>query len=411
MIRFAHGAATDVGRVRSLNEDSMLVAESLFAVADGMGGHRGGEVASAEALDVLRTSVLEPDAAAVLDAVDSANRRVFEHSVADPDLAGMGTTLCTVALVRDDDGTESIAIANVGDSRVYLLRDGAFSQITLDHSLVETMVRSGQLTPEEAAVHPGRNVLTRALGIEPEVEVDLFSEPVRDGDRYLLCSDGLFNELDDARIAEILASLAAPWDAASELVRTAVESGGRDNVTVVVVDVIDDDHHGEVDGLIGLGRDRAVRDDPGAPALPATQQLPVARAADGLPSEDESPEDAPSDDEPTGGAVDTPVGEATLSDEPGDHPASPRSGRNWRVWASLAVLIVVAGVIIGAALASRDSGSPHPATTTSTSTTTESTTSSSAPSTEPTTVTTAPAATTPSPTPDQTPAAQAPSGQ
>ncbi len=372
MIRFAHGAATDVGRVRGHNEDSLLVAEALFAVADGMGGHRGGEVASADALETLRTTVLDPDAAAIHDAVLAANRHVFERSVTEPQLAGMGTTLCVVALVHDEDSEQSIAIANVGDSRVYLLRDGGFRQITLDHSLVETMVRGGQLSPDEAAVHPGRNVLTRALGIEPDLEVDLFSEPVAAGDRYLLCSDGLYNELSDDEIAATLRRVDAPWDAASELVAAAVDAGGRDNVTVVVVDVIDDDGSGRVDGLIGTS---ALADADTAHLeetdVAPTAQLPVVDATE---PGDAAPDEATAT--PTSGSV---PDDAIARASEGGAPSAPRRAPG-RLLRTLIVLVIIAVAVgIGVVLASRngpdaDGNGPPLSSTSTTSTTTTSTT-------------------------------------
>lgn len=375
MIRFAHGAATDVGRVRGHNEDSLLVAEALFAVADGMGGHRGGEVASADALETLRTTVLDPDSAAIHDAVLAANRHVFERSVTEPQLAGMGTTLCLVALVHDEDSEQSIAIANVGDSRVYLLRDGEFRQITLDHSLVETMVRGGQLSPDEAAVHPGRNVLTRALGIEPDLEVDLFSEPAAAGDRYLLCSDGLYNELSDDEIAATLRRVDAPWNAASELVAAAVDAGGRDNVTVVVVDVIDDDGSSSlVDGLIGTSASA----DADAAHLEETEVAPTAQ----LPVVDPTEPGAVAPDEPatptSGGVPGDAVARASEDSEGGD-PAAPRRAPG-RLLRTLIVLVVIAVAVgIGVVLASHndpdvDGNGPSLSPTSTTSTTSTSTT-------------------------------------
>jgi protein phosphatase len=373
VIRFAHGSATDVGRVRSLNEDSLLVAESLFAVADGMGGHRGGEVASAEALEALRTSVLEPDAAALVGAVEAANRAVFEHSMADPELAGMGTTLCAVAVVRDDEGAASIAIVNVGDSRVYLLRDGDFGQLTLDHSLVETMVRGGQLSPDEAAVHPGRNVLTRALGIEPEIDVDLFHEPVRPGDRFLLCSDGLFNELHDDQISAVLRRLADPSDAAAELVRLAGEAGGRDNITVVIVDVVEGDGteaHGPI-GTATADRTAPATEDPVGLTTQPTAQVPALGT---LPDEPTAPRPArataPSDAAPV----------AASSTRVERRRQRRRSAITWRVWLFVAAIVVLAGVVIGVVVAGGSSSStttvpaPEPTSSTSSSTSTSSTT-------------------------------------
>ncbi|MCB0952977.1 MAG: serine/threonine-protein phosphatase, partial [Microthrixaceae bacterium] len=170
MIRLEIGSATLVGQVRSANEDSLLVADGLAAVADGMGGHRAGEVASADAIDALSELEGNRSLDGLVRTVHWANRRISERAAADPEMRGMGTTICAVALVRRD-GSEHLAIVNVGDSRVYLLTDGALHQLSEDHSLVEALVRDGQITEEEALVHPQRNVLTRALGVEPVVAV------------------------------------------------------------------------------------------------------------------------------------------------------------------------------------------------------------------------------------------------
>lgn len=242
------GAATDAGRVRANNQDAPLAVEGLFAVADGMGGHRGGEVASQVAVRALEDGFLEPRAESLLEAVHKANEAVFVRASDDPDLRGMGTTLTAVALVEgtdEDDEDEVLVVVNVGDSRTYLFRDNELDQLTEDHSLVEEMVRTGRLTPEEAEGHPQRNIVTRALGIEPEVDVDWLTVAPYTGDRFLLCSDGLFGEVDDGGIASVLRRLEDPADAARELVRLANEGGGRDNVTVVVVDVVDDDGKSE----------------------------------------------------------------------------------------------------------------------------------------------------------------------
>ncbi|MDQ3304972.1 MAG: Stp1/IreP family PP2C-type Ser/Thr phosphatase [Actinomycetota bacterium] len=234
------GAATDTGQVRANNQDAILVAEPLFAVADGMGGHAAGEIASqvaVESLEVDDVSSVE----ALARAVRQANRAVWERAAGEPELRGMGTTMCVVALVDDGQADERIIVANVGDSRVYQFHDGDITQITDDHSLVEDLVREGRLSHEEARTHPQRNILTRVLGNEPDVEVDTWEIIPQRGDRYLLCSDGLFNEVDDDRIAAVLRRLADPEDAAHELVDMANQHGGRDNVSVVVVDVVDDD--------------------------------------------------------------------------------------------------------------------------------------------------------------------------
>ncbi len=240
MTRLSGGAATDVGRVRSTNQDSYFVSSALYAVADGMGGHRAGEVAAELATDSLRREFGDghPDLTTdeLVRAVQRANTTVVSAAADDPELSGMGTTLCALALIETAED-ERLAIINVGDSRVYLLKDGDLEQITDDHSLVATLERQGRLTADEAAVHPQRNIITRALGIDTRVMVDSWEVRPVPGDRYLLCSDGLFNEVDESRIAATLRKLAAPDEAARELVRLANEGGGRDNITVVVVDV------------------------------------------------------------------------------------------------------------------------------------------------------------------------------
>src|SRR3954451_24299044 len=247
MTALRYGSATDVGRGRSNNEDSYVVAEPLFAVADGMGGHAAGEVASQEAVEVLKGE-FEAGSATVdslVHAVAEANRAVWGRAADDTDLRGMGTTVTAVALVVED-GEEHLAIANVGDSRAYLLRQGELSQLTDDHSVAEQMVREGQLLPEEAAVHPQRHVLTRVLGMAPEIDVDCFPILPYKGDRVLLCTDGLINEVSDSQIASLLRRRAEPAEAARELVEMAKEAGGHDNITVIVVDVVDDDERSEL---------------------------------------------------------------------------------------------------------------------------------------------------------------------
>ena len=239
MTRFAWGAASDTGRVRQANEDSYLVVDGLFAVADGMGGHQAGEVASHLALETLQSEFDAAGTDVLVRAVENANHTLVSRSAADPELAGMGTTLVAMALVEAS-GRDAIGVVNVGDSRLYLMSDGELAQITEDHSLVATMERQGRLTAAEAAVHPQRNILTRALGIDGTVLVDSWEILPVIGDRYLICSDGLFNEVDENRIAATLRRLADPNEACRELIRLANEGGGRDNITCVVVDVVDD---------------------------------------------------------------------------------------------------------------------------------------------------------------------------
>ena len=232
------GSATDTGLVRSVNQDLAVETSNLFAVADGMGGHAGGEVASRLAVDALGAAFgRKPTGFGLSEAVTEANAVVWSHSQDNPDLRGMGTTLTAVALVNED-GRDVLALVNVGDSRSYRFHDGEISQITTDHSLAEEMVRTGELTEAEAAVHPHRHILTRALGVAADVAVDLWRiQPVR-GDRYLLCSDGLTNELSVDQIAEVLSSVSEPQRAADLLVHAARTHGGSDNITVVVVDVV-----------------------------------------------------------------------------------------------------------------------------------------------------------------------------
>jgi PPM family protein phosphatase len=232
-VRFTFGDRTDVGRGRPENEDSHLVdpEDGLYAVADGMGGHRAGEVASATAIDALKTAFLGGQR---LDqAVSAANAAVFARAAQDAALRGMGTTLTAIAL---EDSTA--LLGHVGDSRAYLMREGAVTQVTEDHSLVEQLVREGRLTPEEAQNHPQRAIITRALGIDPDVQVDTYRIDLKPGDRLLICSDGLTNMLSDDTIAQTLRRHADPQQAADTLVDMANQAGGDDNITVVLVDAL-----------------------------------------------------------------------------------------------------------------------------------------------------------------------------
>ena len=238
MIRLRAGSATDVGLVRSNNQDRLLVADPLFAVADGMGGAAAGEVASATAIEGMASAFEAAGRSteeSLIDAARSANRAVWEQAESNPDMRGMGTTLVALALLEDG----RIGAVNVGDSRLYLYRDGSLRQITSDHNLVSELVAEGRISKEEAEVHPRRNIMTRALGVDPDVPVDIFVEDPTAGDRFLLCSDGLPRELRDDHIASLLSRLADPGEAAKELVEEAKRRGGNDNITVVVVDIED----------------------------------------------------------------------------------------------------------------------------------------------------------------------------
>lgn len=233
------GSATDVGRVRTSNQDLSLEEGNLFAVADGMGGHVGGEVAARTAIDALRSAFLrDASVTGLREAVVEANSAVWERGQAQIDLRGMGTTLTAVALVTGEDSRDVIALANVGDSRAYVWSQGRIAKVTVDHSLAEEKYRQGELTEAEAAVHPQRHILTRALGVSSSVDVDMWKLHLAAGDRILLCSDGLTNEVGVDEIAQVLGSIADPVEAAQALVDAANEHGGSDNITVVVVEVL-----------------------------------------------------------------------------------------------------------------------------------------------------------------------------
>ena len=232
------GSATDVGRVRSVNQDLPLERPNLYAVADGMGGHVGGEVAARVAVETLdRAFERVPTVDGLREAFSEANAAVWHESLANTDLRGMGTTLTAVALVGGTGGRDVLALANVGDSRAYILSEGEMIQVTDDHSLAEERMRHGEMTEQEAAVHPQRHILTRALGVSDEVDTDMWELQLRTGDRLLLCSDGLTNEVGSDEMAAILREVEDPGEAARRLVEVANDHGGADNITVVVVDV------------------------------------------------------------------------------------------------------------------------------------------------------------------------------
>jgi protein phosphatase len=239
----AWGAATHAGRVRSDNEDTFVAEPLVFLVADGMGGHQAGEVASAIAATTLRDR-LSAGAASVDVAVASvveANAAIFQNAHTNLDQRGMGTTVTAMVVVPDGGSGPRLAVLNVGDSRTYVSRSGRLRRVTIDHSYVQELVSTGHISEVEARNHPRRNIVTRALGIEPSVRVDTWVLPFVRGDRYVLCSDGLVDEVDDDQIAEILAVHASPQAAAEALVEAALHNGGRDNVTVVVVDALEGD--------------------------------------------------------------------------------------------------------------------------------------------------------------------------
>lgn len=230
-------AATDIGRQRTGNEDSYVCGTTVFAVADGLGGHAGGEVASAitaralEQLDDLTFDSPEDAARALADAIRTANTSVLEQASDDTALEGMGTTVTAAAVVG-----EQLVLAHVGDSRAYLQRGSELQRLTADHTPVEEAVRAGEITPEEARSHPYRNMLSRAVGLEDDLDVDLPGlVRLQAGDRFLLCSDGLTGPVPDGEIGRILRGAASPEAACKALVEAALAGGGPDNVTVVTL--------------------------------------------------------------------------------------------------------------------------------------------------------------------------------
>lgn len=236
-LRAVFGYASDRGLRREQNEDSLIAADPIFAVADGMGGHEAGEVASSICVRTLGDAsfVGEP-----LPKVGAADLRILlqdaDTQIREATGGRAGTTLTGAVLVQDA-GIPSWLVFNVGDSRTYRLVDGLLEQISVDHSEVQELVDMGQITPEEALIHPRRHVVTRALGTGNDTEADYWLIPAEPGDRLLVCSDGLTGEVSDGQLQEILLSVANPQDACASMVQAALRSGGRDNITVLVVDL------------------------------------------------------------------------------------------------------------------------------------------------------------------------------
>jgi PPM family protein phosphatase len=274
---------TDTGRQRRDNEDSAFARAPVFVVADGMGGAQAGEVASRIAVEAFEQGL--PDSGSpeerLASRVREANQQIYERSRADRGRAGMGTTL-TAAYVDDT----HVAIAHVGDSRAYMFRDGSLQRLTQDHSLVDELVRRGKLTEEQAAEHPQRSIITRALGPEPDVEVDTWTYPARAGDVVLLCSDGLTSMISETRVAAILAAHENLDEAADALIREANEAGGRDNITVVLFRLEElgvDEAAGE-DTMVGVavphdGRSAETEESAGSGATAVAVAVPPTRAA------------------------------------------------------------------------------------------------------------------------------------
>ena len=228
---FSIASRTDVGRVRKSNQDALIIGEGIAGVADGMGGHNGGEIASGETRDGILRELQgkTPDRQVLEEAVKKVNLEVWERQEKDAALTGMGTTLTLLW-----PGEKEMLIAQVGDSRAYLIRDGKIRQVTEDHSLVGDMVRRGVLTEEQAACHPMRNYITRAVGTEDAIEVDLYCEERKKGDRWLICSDGLYSQITKTALEEA-AQTEDPETAADRLLQAALEGGGKDNITLILM--------------------------------------------------------------------------------------------------------------------------------------------------------------------------------
>lgn len=226
---------TDIGLVRRINEDTVILGEGLMGVADGMGGHQGGETASAGTRDGLLTRLAgkEPDADALRDAISEVNLALWERQLEDDSLTGMGTTLTVLWPAETE-----MLIGHVGDSRAYLMRDGQMKQVTEDHSMVADMVRRGLLSEEQAAIHPMRNYITRAVGTEPDIQTDIVRIPRQRGDRWLVCSDGLHGPVSRERLQELM-GMEDLEEAADQMIREALDQGGRDNISLVLA--IDED--------------------------------------------------------------------------------------------------------------------------------------------------------------------------
>jgi PPM family protein phosphatase len=264
---------SDTGRKRRRNEDAFVLAPPLFAVADGMGGAQAGEIASKLAAGALAESDRGELAGehAVAELIQKANRRVFERAAEDPSASGMGTTV-TVALVED--GT--VAIGHVGDSRAYLARGGKLEQLTDDHSLVNELMKSGKLSPEEAETHPQRSVITRALGTDPDVDVDTFTVDAQPGDVFLLCSDGLTSMVPDRAILDLLEQHRGDLDrAARALVAAANKGGGEDNITVVAFEIADGSGATDLDETVAMPAAAAAAVDDDEDTLSGLERVPV----------------------------------------------------------------------------------------------------------------------------------------
>jgi protein phosphatase len=348
------GAATDIGRARERNEDAFLIEAPLFAVADGMGGHRAGDVASALALETLRGSSESREWDRMSDWVVEANRVVHERAGSNRDLSGMGTTL-TGAMVGEDG---VVRLVHVGDSRAYLMRRGRLEQLTEDHTLVERMVKEGRISAEEAQSHPQRSILTRALGVDDDIAVDQLEVAVRPGDRIVLCSDGLTGMIREASVAEILQGTAEPQEAAEKLVDAANRAGGLDNITVIVLDFLDDDGTAVAVATVAEGEPAEVAgESEGGEPEPVTDAAVVAVAEPQPVVDEPAPEPPEGPDQPKladTGFVPVPAEAALARDEAEARKVGLEAEGKWavgpkpplvrRLFVWILILVVVLGV-------------------------------------------------------------------
>lgn len=302
-VSLRYAARSDVGMVRASNQDSAYAGPHLIAVCDGMGGPAGGDIASAVAVEHLAPLDADSHQAGELlgllrEAVQAAHAELISLSSADPDLQGLGTTC--VAIMRSGN---KLAMVHVGDSRAYLLRDGELTQVTTDHTFVEYLVETGRLTREQARRHPQRSVLLRVLGdAEGDVQLDESIREAVPGDRWLLCSDGLCGPVSAETIGEVLATVGDPGEAADQLIDLALRAGGPDNVTAVVVDVVDDDARPQTDPQVvgsAAGRRQSRRaasagspDDPAPGSTPASRAAALVAGLDGTDTDEEDEDDA-----------------------------------------------------------------------------------------------------------------------
>jgi serine/threonine protein phosphatase PrpC len=327
-----HVGRSDVGRQRSVNEDSLVLSPPFFAVADGMGGAKAGEVASAMAAGAFEgeTDSGEAPEVQLSRILREANRRIYDLAVSDDSHRGMGTTV-TAAKVTGGE----VSLGHVGDSRAYRLRDGELEQLTRDHSLVAELERSGQITPEAAEHHPQRSIITRALGPEPDVQVDTYTLSGRDDDLFLICSDGLTGMISDEELGSILRSAETLDEAADSLVRAANQSGGKDNITVVLFRLGNGDDGDELPG----------EDETIAGQLRATEINEAALDQDTEPQPPPAPTQAPAES-----LADVPP-DATIVAPPRARPrpaAQPKRRRRLRTTVkTLVVLAVLAGIGTG----------------------------------------------------------------